>query len=212
MSYLWSLAEGALRRTDGLVLDGWNWSWNRTNESFEGGCEAVDAQTALRRVCEGAEVRGVPVGVIGPRDATAEQLNNAEAVGRGLAELGLTIVCGGMGGVMEAAARGAYASGGITIGLLPGHDWREANRHISIPIATGLSEARNMIIAKSARVLIAVGDSPGTLSEVAYGLHFGRPVLGLAGAAEVAGVEQVASAEQAVRRTAEVLLETATVT
>jgi len=211
VSLLWCATENVLLRSDGLVLDCWDWSWKRADGSVGNGARPVDARTAFRRIARATELRRVPVGVIGPRDASACQTEAAEAVGRGLAELGLSVICGGMGGVMSAAAKGAHSAGGLTIGLLPGHDWREANAHISIPIATGLSEARNMIIAKSAHALIAVGDSHGTLSEIAYGLHFGKRIFGLAGAAQLEGIEQVATTDDAVRRTAEVLLEAAPV-
>ena len=93
-------------------------------------------------------------------------------------------------------------AGGLTVGLLPDHDWQAANEFIALPIATGLSEARNMIIAKSCAVLLAVGGSYGTLSEIAYGLHFGRPVIGLEGAHEIEGLEIAHNAEEAVDRLA----------
>jgi uncharacterized protein (TIGR00725 family) len=147
-------------------------------------------------------MRAIPVGVIGPREASAAQGAAAEAIGRGIAAMGLAMICGGRGGVMAAASKGARAAGGLTIGLLPGHDWREANADIEIPIATGLSEGRNMVIAKACAVLVAVGGSYGTLTEVAYGLHFGKPVIGIEDPPSAPGLERATGPEDALDRLA----------
>ena len=112
----------------------------------------------------------------------------AEAVGAGLAVLGLTVLCGGREGVMEAVCRAAAQAGGLTVGLLPDDDWRAANSHVRVPLATGIGVARNAVIARAALALVAIGGGTGTLSEVAFGLQFGRPVFGLAGAPRVEGV------------------------
>lgn len=103
----------------------------------------------------------------------------AEEVGRQLARQGVILVCGGLGGVMEAACRGAAAEGGITIGILPGDSPRAANAYVQIPIVTGVGYARNLSVVKSAEAVIAVGGSYGTLSEIAYALQSGIPVIGL---------------------------------
>lgn len=103
----------------------------------------------------------------------------AEAVGRELAQKGATVVCGGHGGVMEAAARGAVEAGGMTIGVLPGRDRREANPFIRAVVATGMGEARNAIIVRTADAVIAVGGEYGTLSEMALALKMGKPVVSL---------------------------------
>lgn len=129
-----------------------------------------------------------PIGVIGPRAASDSQLSNAEAIGAGLARMGLPVICGGRQGVMEAAAKGAADAGGISVGLLPEPDAREANRYLTVAIATGIGEARNALIARAAFCLIAIGDSYGTLSEVALGLQFGKCVFGLDGAARLEGI------------------------
>ena len=123
-----------------------------------------------------------PIGVIGPREATAEQLTAAEAIGSAFGAIGFSVVCGGRQGIMEAVCRGAASAGGISIGLLPETDTSGANRYVTIPIATGIGEARNALVARAAFCLVAIGDSFGTLSEVALGLQFGRPVIGLRGA------------------------------
>jgi len=119
------------------------------------------------------------VAVIGGSSPTADEAALAEDVGRALAEAGAVLVCGGRGGVMEAACRGAKQAGGVTIGILPGPDASEANRYVDIPIATGIGEARNAIITRTASVAIAVGGSYGTLSEISFALGFGKPVVGL---------------------------------
>jgi uncharacterized protein (TIGR00725 family) len=103
----------------------------------------------------------------------------AEMVGRGVAAGGATLVCGGLGGVMEAACRGARAAGGLTVGILPGADPAAANPDVLVPIATGLGEARNAVIVSSAEVVIAIGGEYGTLSEIALARKLGRPVIGL---------------------------------
>jgi uncharacterized protein (TIGR00725 family) len=122
---------------------------------------------------------GPIIAVIGGSAPTSEEAAAAEAVGRALAEEGATLICGGRGGVMEAACRGAKAAGGLIIGILPGTDRGEANPYVDIPIVTGIGAARNAIIARTAQAVVAVGGSYGTLSEIALALVFGVPVVGL---------------------------------
>jgi hypothetical protein len=119
------------------------------------------------------------IAVIGGSRCTLEEARSAEGVGRELARRGITVVCGGLGGVMEAAARGAAGEGGKTVGILPGNSPEDANPYIHIPIVTGMGYARNAIVATSARAVIAVGGSFGTLSEIAFALQSGIPVVGI---------------------------------
>ncbi len=140
----------------------------------------------------------VPVGVIGPRDATGEQLDAALQVGELLGDCGVPIVCGGRHGVMEAVCEGAARVGGVSIGILPDADPALANPYVTIALATGIGEARNALIARAAFCLIAIGDSYGTLSEVAFGRQFGKLVVGLCGAAQVEGVQRVGAPRDAV--------------
>ena len=119
------------------------------------------------------------VAVIGGSEASPGELATAETLGRLIADEGWVLVCGGLGGVMEAAARGCAASGGMTIGLLPGDDRREANAYVSFAIPTGMGEARNALVARAADVVIAVGGEFGTLSEIAFALKMGKPVIGI---------------------------------
>lgn len=148
--------------------------------------EPAEAVSWLQR--DSGQPCRVPVGVVGARSAGARRMETAEAVGAGLAALGLTVLCGGREGVMEAVCRGAELAGGLTVGLLPDDDWRTANPHVRVPIATGIGVARNAVIARAALALVAIGGGMGTLSEIAFGLQFGRPVFGLEGAPKVEGV------------------------
>jgi uncharacterized protein (TIGR00725 family) len=122
---------------------------------------------------------------------------SAELVGRELGSRGVVLVCGGLGGVMEAACRGAKESGGRTVGILPGADRSAANPYVDVAIATGLGEARNALVVRAADALIAVGGGYGTLSEVALGLKAGKRVVGL-GTWDVEGVVAADSPEAAV--------------
>lgn len=148
----------------------------------------------------------VPVGVIGPRQATPAQYAAAQAVGRGIAEMGLALICGGRGGVMEAACQGAVEAGGVAIGVLPDADPASANPYATVVLATGIGEARNAVIARAALCLVAIGDNFGTLSEVALGRQFGKLVIGLEGAAQVEGVVQVATPAEALVEVARCVL------
>jgi uncharacterized protein (TIGR00725 family) len=124
--------------------------------------------------------RGTPyVAVIGASNATAWELETAERLGALLAEAGAILVCGGLGGVMDAAARGCEAAGGTSIGILPGDDRALASPHLTVAVATGFGEARNAIVARSADAVIAVGGEFGTLSEIALALKTATPVVGL---------------------------------
>lgn len=119
------------------------------------------------------------IAVIGSGDAAAELLADAELVGRRLGEAGAVVICGGLGGVMEAACRGARAAGATTVGLLPGADRAAANEHVEIAIATGLGELRNGLVVRAADAVVAVGGEFGTLSEIGFALRLGVPVVGL---------------------------------
>jgi uncharacterized protein (TIGR00725 family) len=121
----------------------------------------------------------VYVAVCGPALATGQESAWAEEIGRRLAEAGAAVVCGGLGGVMDAAARGAEAAGGVSIGILPGEDRSGASPHLTVAVPTGMGEARNALVARAADALIAVAGEFGTLSEMALALKMGRPVVGL---------------------------------
>lgn len=119
------------------------------------------------------------VAVVGAGACDAEIAAAAEEVGRGLGRAGAVLVCGGRGGVMEAACRGAKAEGGLTVGILPGEDRHQANAFVDVALPSGLGEARNALVARAADVVIAIAGEFGTLSEIALALKMGKPVIGL---------------------------------
>ncbi len=139
------------------------------------------------------------IAVIGGRRTEKALLKQAEEVGRLIAKRGATLICGGLSGVMEAASKGAKTEGGLTVGILPQNDSKEANQYIDIPIPTGLGIGRNVIIARAADALIAVGGEYGTLSEIAFALQMGKPVIGIK-SWDIKGVISVESAVEAVNK------------
>jgi uncharacterized protein (TIGR00725 family) len=139
------------------------------------------------------------VAVVGPGEASPGQLLSAEEVGAGLAAAGAVVVTGGLGGVMEAACRGARSERGHTLGILPGADRDAANGWVEIAVTTGLGELRNGLVVRAADAVVAVGGGHGTLSEVALALKLGRPVVGL-GTWDVHGIEHVRTPSEAIDR------------
>jgi len=137
------------------------------------------------------------IAVIGGARAEKKHLKRAADVGRLIAERGAILVCGGLGGVMEAACRGAREAGGLTIGIIPGDDPGEANPYVDIAIATGLGFTRNSLVALNADAVIAVDGEYGTLSEIAYTIVYGKKVIGL-DTWDIKGVHAAQSAEEAV--------------
>src|SRR5436190_18560691 len=140
---------------------------------------------------------GSYVAVVGPSEASPDEIAAAEGVGAELAGRGAVVVCGGLGGVMEAACRGAKGAGGTTVGILPGADRAAANAFVDVALPTGLGEARNALVVRAADVLIAVGGAYGTLSEIALALKAGKRVVGLR-SWDIDGVEPAGSPEEAV--------------
>jgi uncharacterized protein (TIGR00725 family) len=119
------------------------------------------------------------IAVIGGSECSSQEAKLAEEVGRELARQGVILVCGGLGGIMAAACKGASSEGGVTIGILPGGNRQAANPYVQIPIVTNLGEARNVVLVKSAEAVIAIGGGYGTLSEIGHALRNGIPVVGL---------------------------------
>jgi uncharacterized protein (TIGR00725 family) len=119
------------------------------------------------------------IAVVGPGSAEPDELAAAEEVGASVASAGCGLVCGGLGGVMEAACRGARSEGGLTLGLLPGADRDAANGWVVVAVPTGLGEARNALVVRAADAVVAIGGGWGTLSEVALAMKTGAPVVGL---------------------------------
>lgn len=123
--------------------------------------------------------KNIFIAVIGGGKVSAQVATLAEETGREIARNGAILVCGGLGGVMEAACKGAGSEGGLTVGILPGDNRRAANPYVQIPIVTGLGYARNVAVVKSAQAVIAIDGSYGTLSEIGHALQSGIPVIGL---------------------------------
>jgi uncharacterized protein (TIGR00725 family) len=137
------------------------------------------------------------VAVVGPGEASAEELAQAHQVGAALAARDAILITGGLGGVMAAACEGAARAGGMTVGILPGTDRAAANQWVGIAIPTGLGELRNGLIVRAADALIAIGGAYGTLSEIALALRTSVPVIGL-GTWAIDGIKAASNAEEAV--------------
>ena len=146
------------------------------------------------------------VAVVGPGEASPDELHTAEEVGAGLAAAGVVVVTGGLGGVMEAASRGARSRRGRTLGILPGDDRDAANGWVEIAVPTGMGELRNGLVVRAADAVVALGGGYGTLSEIALALKLGRPVVGL-GTWEVHGVDHVSTPEDALALIASLLVQ-----
>ncbi|NWF52645.1 MAG: TIGR00725 family protein [Nitrospirae bacterium] len=144
------------------------------------------------------------IAVIGAGIADKTTFKIAEDAGRLIAKKGALLICGGLGGVMEGASKGAHMEGGITIGILPHNHVKDANPFIDIPIATGLGEGRNVVIARSADAIIAIGGEYGTLSEIAFGLKMKKPVIGI-DTWDIKGIIKAESAEDAVKKAFEII-------
>jgi len=121
----------------------------------------------------------ITISVIGGHDADTKMIHLAHEVGKIVAKVGGVLVCGGLGGVMNSASRGAKETGGLTIGLLPGKDKKDANPYIDIALPTSIGYARNAMVACSADIIVALPGSHGTRCEISYGLVYGRPVIDL---------------------------------
>ncbi len=185
------------------VLDPWAWTWSPG--APDGGDPIGMAEAAAflhrARLC-----RMIPVSVVGPRNPGPEEYDTALRLGRALGAMGLTVLCGGKTGVMEAAAKGVGEGGGFPVALLPDDEWQAANDFVALPLATGLGPARNVLIARACVAMIAVGGHLGTITEVAYALHFDRPVIGLPGAPDIDGVQHAADVAEAVEMLLPILL------
>jgi uncharacterized protein (TIGR00725 family) len=140
------------------------------------------------------------IGVIGTGECSRATAAIAYAVGKLIAQNHATLVCGGLGGVMESAARGAKEAGGLTVGILPGFDAKDANPYIDVAIVSGMSHARNVLVVRSSSVLIAIAGGYGTLSEIAIALKLGKPVVGLNTWNIDPGIIQASSPQDAVEK------------
>ena len=140
------------------------------------------------------------IGIIGAGRCDDTIYELAYEVGKMVAERGAILYCGGLGGVMEASAKGAVSKGGLTVGILPGEKSSDANEYIKIPVVTGMGHARNVILVRSCQALIAISGSHGTLSEIALALKMCKPVIGLYTWKNILGIHYVKGAEEAVEK------------
>ena len=140
------------------------------------------------------------ISVIGAGSCDNKTYIMAEDVGRLVAQRGAILITGGLGGVMEAASKGANEAGGTVIGILPGFSNKDANKYVTVPLPTGLSHARNVIVVRSADAVIAVAGEYGTLSEIAIALKLGKPVIGINTWDNIEGVVKADNAEDAVAK------------
>lgn len=159
------------------------------------------AALALRQ--RGTARHRQPVALIGPGDGGERECAAAEAVAAHLARAGMAVLCGGRGGVMEAASRGAARAGGLVIGFLPEEDTRSANAWLTVALPTGMGEMRNALIARSCVCLVAIGGGMGTLSEMALGLKGGKPVFTLYEDIQLPGAQATGSADELAARVAQ---------
>ena len=140
------------------------------------------------------------IGVIGAGECSDKIYQLARNLGSEIGKKGWILVCGGLGGVMEAAARGCAEAGGMTVGILPGLDKASANLYIKIPLATGLGEGRNLLVVRASDVLVSVAGGYGTLSEIALALKVNKPVIGLETWENIRGVQYVSDPEEAIQK------------
>jgi uncharacterized protein (TIGR00725 family) len=166
---------------------------------------AIEALTQLKLRQQGPARLRQPVAMIGPGDGGERECAAARAIAGHLAGAGVSIVCGGRGGVMAAASQGAAEAGGIAIGLLPEEDLSQANPWLTVALPTGIGEMRNALVARSAVCLIAVGGNLGTTSEIAMGLKWNKPVFTLHGDLALPGAVAVQDVDEMVDRVAHLL-------
>ena len=149
--------------------------------------------------------RSFYIGVIGAGVCSGITYNMARDVGFEIGKKGWTLVCGGLGGVMEGAAKGCSEAGGITIGILPGLDRNSANPYIQVPIPTGLGDGRNLLVVRASEMLVAISGGHGTLSEIALALKAEKPVIGLETWRNINGITYAADYHDAMQNIEEIL-------
>jgi uncharacterized protein (TIGR00725 family) len=140
----------------------------------------------------------IHIGVIGAGDCSPEIYNTASELGYLIGKNHWILICGGLGGVMEGAAKGCYKGGGMTVGILPGEDKLAANPFIMLPIPTGLGEGRNLLVVRASDIVLAIAGGYGTLSEIALALKIDKPVVGLKTWPGIEGIDYVETPQQAI--------------
>jgi uncharacterized protein (TIGR00725 family) len=139
------------------------------------------------------------IGVIGGHNPTKEVEQLAHNLGKNIAKVGLKVVCGGLSGVMEAVCQGVKEENGVTIGIIPSYDKKDANKYVDIVVPTGLGYARNVLVVQTADIVVALPGEYGTLSEIAYALQFKKPVISL-GSWDIKGIIKVNSVVEALEQ------------
>jgi uncharacterized protein (TIGR00725 family) len=139
------------------------------------------------------------IGVVGSGTCSEELYQLAGKIGYEIGRHGWTLICGGLGGIMEGASRGCIEAGGMTVGLLPGLRKQEANPYIRIAIPTGLGEGRNFLVVRASDILVAVSGSHGTLSEIALGLKTGKTVVGIRTLEHIDGIVRASTPEMVIK-------------
>lgn len=166
----------------------------------------TEALARLAQKQAGPTRHRLPVAVIGPGDGGPAECAAAYAVAHALAGAGMSVLCGGRGGVMAAASHGAFDAGGIAVGILPEDDDRHANEWLTVAIPTGMGEMRNAIVARAGICLVAIGGNMGTLSEMALGLKWGKPVFVMHGDVELPGAVKAVGVDDLLAKVLAVLI------
>ena len=149
--------------------------------------------------------RRMHIGVIGAGLCSKREYELAYDVGIEIAKKNWILFCGGLGGIMEGAAKGCYDSGGLTVGLLPGLEKDAANPYIQVPVPTGLDEGRNLLIIRASDVLISIAGGYGTLSEIGFALKTGKPVIGIGTWKDIEGIHYVSDHREAIQTASRLL-------
>lgn len=176
----------------------------RECSGVEGNWRLMAQERSTRRPL-GARMRTPQVAISGGGTCSAAVARTATALGSALAELGVVVICGGLGGVMQAVARGVQRGNGVVIGVLPGYERQTGNPYLSVAIPTGLGHGRNVIVAAAGDLLVALPGGAGTLSEIAFALRLGRPVIGLGAWGAIGGVCEVSTVPAAMRAVRRIL-------
>ena len=206
MKLFFNSAQKQLSDSDGKRFSPASRTWAAAEKGVATGVEISLKEAVIWLQTDSGFPCRIPVAVIGGRKADLAQLEMAEKIGADLAQMGLTLICGGRQGIMEAACMGANSKGGISVGILPDADPAKANPYVTVPIATGIGIARNAIIARSALCLIAIGGGFGTLSEIAFGLQFGKRVFVLADGPQIDGAHLCVTVSEAMDGVAHAVL------
>ena len=145
-------------------------------------------------------IKGTHIGVIGAGKCSKEIYALSEEIGSLVGKNGWLLICGGLGGVMEGAAKGCYNAGGTTVGILPAKDKTAANKFINVPIPTGLGEGRNLLVVRASDIIIAISGGYGTLSEIGLALRIGKPLIGLKTWPNINGIDYVETPQAAIEK------------